>query len=287
MGLHGRLRGQPILLLYSSPKSHCTLDENSWYVLWESLRRSTGRLRFFRKFNTEFSQRKLERCRNSEHTKTYWNNYKSILRNHFVSRREIGVLQAENYGLERQLFSYQKSIAYAHSRGTYSDDPATPDGRCEDEEDGPYFEEPAYSLGDRSLSTDTEYAWGQAKSTSRYHSAAAVNILPRRPGRLPQIPRRPSRYHDINFKPRSRHLPPSPTITTKNFNKSPIQMMPPLSLSINSKPNDEGTRCNSRNMEESRSHASSIWETLADFVCSLGTFASRAAKSSRRKNYNL
>jgi len=61
--------------------------------------------------------------------------------------------------LERQLFSYQKSIAYAHSRGTYSDDLATPDGRCEDDDDEePYFEERAYSLGDRSLSTDTEYA---------------------------------------------------------------------------------------------------------------------------------
>jgi hypothetical protein len=77
----------------------------------------------------------------------------------YVFRREIGALQAENYGLERQLFSYQKSIAYAHSRGTYSDDPATPDGRCEDDDDNePYFEERAYSLGDRSLSTDTEYA---------------------------------------------------------------------------------------------------------------------------------
>ncbi|KAG8237330.1 hypothetical protein J437_LFUL016345 [Ladona fulva] len=37
--------------------------------------------------------------------------------------REISALQAENYSLERQLFSYQKSIAYAHSRGsTYPED---------------------------------------------------------------------------------------------------------------------------------------------------------------------
>lgn len=104
------------------------------------------------------SQRKLGHFRNGKYKKKCCNNDKSILHNRFVFRREIGVLQAENYGLERQLFSYQKSIAYAHSRGAYSDDPATPDGRCEDEDDGPYFEEPAYSLGDRSLSTDTEYA---------------------------------------------------------------------------------------------------------------------------------
>ena len=41
-------------------------------------------------------------------------------------RREINALQAENYSLERQLFSYQKSIAYAHSKGQYSAD-NTPD----------------------------------------------------------------------------------------------------------------------------------------------------------------
>ena len=31
-------------------------------------------------------------------------------------RREIAVLQAENYSLERQLFSYQKSLAYAQAQ---------------------------------------------------------------------------------------------------------------------------------------------------------------------------
>jgi len=199
------------------------------------------------------------------------------------SRREIGALQAENYGLERQLFSYQKSIAYAHSRGTYSDDPATPDGRCEDDDENePYFDERAYSLGGRSLSTDTEYAWGKPKPTSKQSSSAAAKTLPRRPGRLPQAPRSPSRYHDTHFKPTSRHLPPSPIITTTNINKSPIKMMPPLSLS---KSNDEDNRRSNR--EDANSHVSSIWEVLADFVCSLGTFASRAAKSSRRKNYNF
>lgn len=93
-----------------------------------------------------------------------YHKYDDVSRVHNIQmRREIVALQAENYSLERQLFSYQKSIAYAHSRGTYSDDGATPDGRerdLEDEEDGegPYCDERAYSLGDRSLSTDTEYA---------------------------------------------------------------------------------------------------------------------------------
>ncbi|KAJ9588800.1 hypothetical protein L9F63_017911 [Diploptera punctata] len=87
-----------------------------------------------------------------------YHKYDDVCRIHnYQMRREIGALQAENYSLERQLFSYQKSIAYAHSRGTYSDDLATPDGRCE-EDDEPYYEDRAYSLGDRSLSTDTEYA---------------------------------------------------------------------------------------------------------------------------------
>lgn len=71
-------------------------------------------------------------------------------------RKEITALQAENYSLERQLFSYQKSIAFAHSRGTYSDDLTLEDGRAEDDEQ--YFEGRDYSVGDRSLSTDTEYA---------------------------------------------------------------------------------------------------------------------------------
>lgn len=51
-------------------------------------------------------------------------------------------MQAENYSLERQLFSYQKSIAYAHSRGTYSNyDPTTLDGRGDDDEDPFPFED--------------------------------------------------------------------------------------------------------------------------------------------------
>ncbi|CAB0016668.1 unnamed protein product [Nesidiocoris tenuis] len=78
----------------------------------------------------------------------------NVPRNHL--RKEITALQAENYGLERQLFSYQKSIAYAHSRGAYSDDMVSPEGR--EEEDDHFYQERHYSLGDRSLSTDTEYA---------------------------------------------------------------------------------------------------------------------------------
>ncbi|XP_064466638.1 uncharacterized protein LOC135377855 [Ornithodoros turicata] len=37
-------------------------------------------------------------------------------------KREISALQAENYNLERQVFSYQKSISYASARGQPSDD---------------------------------------------------------------------------------------------------------------------------------------------------------------------
>ncbi|XP_039277029.1 uncharacterized protein LOC111043531 [Nilaparvata lugens] len=73
-------------------------------------------------------------------------------------RREIMTLQAENYSLERQLFSYQKSIAFAHSRGGgYSDQEGTPEGGRGDDEEPPYFDERALSYS-RSLSTDTEYA---------------------------------------------------------------------------------------------------------------------------------
>lgn len=82
-----------------------------------------------------------------------------------LCRKEITTLQFENDSLERQLFSYQKSIAFAHSRKTYSDDLTLEDSRPEDDEQ--YFEGGDYSLGDRSLSTDTEYAWGQAISRSR------------------------------------------------------------------------------------------------------------------------
>lgn len=39
------------------------------------------------------------------------------------TRREISALEADNYSLERQLFSYQKSLAYTQSRGPgYADD---------------------------------------------------------------------------------------------------------------------------------------------------------------------
>ncbi|EEC09523.1 hypothetical protein ISCGN_000347 [Ixodes scapularis] len=37
-------------------------------------------------------------------------------------KREIAALQAENYNLERQVFSYQKSISYASARGQPSED---------------------------------------------------------------------------------------------------------------------------------------------------------------------
>lgn len=44
-------------------------------------------------------------------------------------RREITALQTENYSLERQLFSYQKSMSVVQSRGTtYSDELDGTDG---------------------------------------------------------------------------------------------------------------------------------------------------------------
>ncbi|XP_013183922.1 uncharacterized protein LOC106129796 [Amyelois transitella] len=57
-------------------------------------------------------------------------------------RREIAALQAENYSLERQLFSYQKSLAYAQAQA--GEPTAADSGRR--------------SPAERSLSTDTEYA---------------------------------------------------------------------------------------------------------------------------------
>lgn len=59
-------------------------------------------------------------------------------------RREISVLQAENYSLERQLFSYQKSLAYAQAQ---AGEPAAAEA-----------ESGRRSPAERSLSTDTEYA---------------------------------------------------------------------------------------------------------------------------------
>ena len=78
-------------------------------------------------------------------------------------RKEIGALQAENYSLERQLFSYQKSIAYAHSSGNTTTVAPIPTARGAG---GTEEEEPtAYDCTtnhrpflDRSVSTDTEYA---------------------------------------------------------------------------------------------------------------------------------
>nr|XP_018908729.1 PREDICTED: uncharacterized protein LOC109038201 [Bemisia tabaci] len=85
-----------------------------------------------------------------------YHKYDDVTRLHCQQmRREITALQAENYSLERQLFSYQKSIAYAHSaRGPGYGDDGTPDGDPRD--DGSFFED--RHLLDRSLSTDTEYA---------------------------------------------------------------------------------------------------------------------------------
>ncbi|KAJ2948024.1 hypothetical protein O0L34_g9821 [Tuta absoluta] len=69
--------------------------------------------------------------------------YDDLVRLHaHQMRREIAVLQAENYSLERQLFSYQKSLAYAQAQA----------GEPVPEAGG------RRSPAERSLSTDTEYA---------------------------------------------------------------------------------------------------------------------------------
>ncbi|KFM59123.1 hypothetical protein X975_03207, partial [Stegodyphus mimosarum] len=53
---------------------------------------------------------------------TYYK-YDDIRRLHcHQMKREIMALQAENYSLERQLFSYQKSISVVNSRGQILDD---------------------------------------------------------------------------------------------------------------------------------------------------------------------
>lgn len=66
-----------------------------------------------------------------------------------VRRREITALQAENYSLERQLFSYQKSLAYAQAQA--GAEPAAAEREAE-------TEAARRSPAERSLSTDTEYA---------------------------------------------------------------------------------------------------------------------------------
>ncbi|KAL5241352.1 hypothetical protein ACI65C_008762, partial [Semiaphis heraclei] len=77
-----------------------------------------------------------------------YHKYDDVSRTHnYQMRREITALQAENYSLERQLFSYQKSMSLVQSRGTtYSDDldPAdVVDGGCvpvDDREDQPHHQ---------------------------------------------------------------------------------------------------------------------------------------------------
>lgn len=67
-------------------------------------------------------------------------------------KREISALQAENYYLERQLFSYQKSISLANSRGQASEDLTNeyyPEGHQ------PYYER---SLSEGQSFSETEYA---------------------------------------------------------------------------------------------------------------------------------
>ncbi|XP_042238306.1 uncharacterized protein LOC121876869 isoform X2 [Homarus americanus] len=101
-----------------------------------------------------------------------YHKYDDVTRMHnYQMRREIGALEAENFSLERQLFSYQKSIAYAHSRGAYVDDPAeeageyTHEGYANGKRDyhtADYttrdYDYTYTALPDRAFSTDTDYA---------------------------------------------------------------------------------------------------------------------------------
>ncbi|XP_058802211.1 uncharacterized protein LOC131670549 isoform X2 [Phymastichus coffea] len=70
-------------------------------------------------------------------------------------RREIAALQAENYSLERQLFSYQKSLAYAQAQQQQSGDEAEAPSHP-----GSHHQSNQHQSAhlERSASTDTEYA---------------------------------------------------------------------------------------------------------------------------------
>lgn len=77
-----------------------------------------------------------------------YHKYDDVSRTHnYQMRREITALQAENYSLERQLFSYQKSMSLVQSRGTTYSDDLDPtdlgDGGCvpvDDREDQPHHQ---------------------------------------------------------------------------------------------------------------------------------------------------
>ncbi|XP_014218644.1 uncharacterized protein LOC106646931 [Copidosoma floridanum] len=74
-------------------------------------------------------------------------------------RREIAALQAENYSLERQIFSYQKSLAYAQAQTQQSPThsvvgPPVPGGQQPQQSQ----QQPTPGHLERSASTDTEYA---------------------------------------------------------------------------------------------------------------------------------
>ncbi|XP_022175875.1 mastermind-like domain-containing protein 1 [Myzus persicae] len=77
-----------------------------------------------------------------------YHKYDDVSRTHnYQMRREITALQTENYSLERQLFSYQKSMSLVQSRGTTYSDDLDPtdlgDGGCvpvDDREDQPHHQ---------------------------------------------------------------------------------------------------------------------------------------------------
>ena len=76
-------------------------------------------------------------------------------------RKEIAVLQSENYSLERQLFSYQRSLAVAQARNQQPSDDTTLASAA----NGEYHDHRDYYA--RHESTDTEYAWTNMPDTDQ------------------------------------------------------------------------------------------------------------------------
>ena len=79
-----------------------------------------------------------------------------------LSRKEISALQSENYSLERQLFSYQRSLAMAQARNGVQPLGPSDDNTPSSSANGEYPPHREHSHRDffvrRDESSDTEYA---------------------------------------------------------------------------------------------------------------------------------
>lgn len=79
-------------------------------------------------------------------------------------RKEISVLQSENYSLERQLFSYQRSLAMAQARNGVQPQGPSDDNTPSSSANGEYPPHRDHSshrdfFPRREESSDNEYAW--------------------------------------------------------------------------------------------------------------------------------